>query len=379
MVPWLIACSGTPARGPQSSAAQSIAIAPPAHAADPGHAHSAPTQEQAPLAAVTQEAAAAAPAAPQHPAPLADGPAMLDSAAILALDGGYSTSLGGPGHGKLTGSVRLPDSGPGFLHNPKRPDEARYGSVELVQAIVKAAAVVERELPGSVLVVQDLGLENGGPIRQHGSHQSGRDADILFYSLDTQGQPLQSVGVPIDPDGKGWDFKDLSVAEDDQAVRLDAPRTWRFVQAMLQGDGERVQRIFLVEHVRRMLLAQAERAHAPADVRERFADLTCQPDTPHDDHMHVRVFCSPEDIGKGCLDKPPLYPWHLAALQLLGIAPVLETGANRRADREGVKQRTTTPAQARKRAGPMHWKVRKFLAQREQWLKQPHPGRQYCR
>lgn len=298
---------------------------------------------------------------------------------VLALEGVHSTSLGSPSNGTLQGGVPLPDLGPGFVHNSVRPDNARYGTVELVQTIMRAAAVVDQELPGSVLVVNDLGLEQGGPIHQHGSHQNGRDADILFYSLDAKGQPLPSVGVPIEPDATGWDFKDLATPDDDERVRLDAPRTWRFVQALLEQAGDQVQRIFLVEHVRSMLLQQAERAHAPAKLRQRFADLTCQPETPHDDHLHVRLFCSPEDLGLGCWDKPPIYPWQREALHALGLKPVLEPPGAKRQTREDVAERTTSRAEARKKAGAMHAKVRRFLDRREAWAKKPSPGRVYCR
>jgi penicillin-insensitive murein endopeptidase len=307
-------------------------------------------------------------------------PAPVDeTAALLALDGSRSTSAGAPADGKLLGGVALPKRGPGFLHNPKRPHDARYGTVELVQAIVKAAAAVTRELPGIPLVVNDISLPEGGPIAQHGSHQSGRDADILFYVLDRDGAPLQSVGVPLDPEGAGWDFKELSVPEDDIAVRLDAPRTWRFMQGLLEAGGDHVQRIFIVEHLRTQLLVEAERAGAPLALRARFADVTCQPGTPHDDHMHVRFFCSPEDIARGCYDKPPIYPWHVEALAALGLASVLEPKKSRAERDAEIAERTTTRAQARKRAGPMHANVRRFLAQRETWAKQPRPGREYCR
>jgi penicillin-insensitive murein endopeptidase len=313
------------------------------------------------------------------PAVQSTAPAVDETAALLALDGSYSTSIGAPGNGTLQGGVALPDKGPGFVHNAERPDQARYGTVELVQTIVKAAAVVEKELPGSVLVVNDLGLRAGGKIRQHGSHQAGRDADIVFYSLDAKGEPVPSLGVPIEPDGKGWDYKDLSIASDDEQVRLDAKRTWRFAQALIEEGGDQVQRIFLVEHVRSMLLAAAERAHAPAKVRERFADLTCQPEQPHDDHMHLRLFCSPEDIGLGCFDKPPIYPWHRLALRALGLHSVLEPAGKLAQKREEIAERTTSRAEAKKRAGPMHRNVRHFLERREQWAKKPSPGRTYCK
>jgi penicillin-insensitive murein endopeptidase len=279
----------------------------------------------------------------------------------------------------LLGGVALPDSGPGYVHNTERPSEARYGTVELVQAIVRAAAIVDHDLPGSVLVVNDLGLLEGGPIRQHGSHQAGRDADILFYSLDAHDKPLPSVGVPIDPKGKGWDFKDLTTPADDQRVKLDAPRTWRFVQALLEVAPDSVQRIFIVEHVREMLLAQAAKAHAPKALVQRFADLTCQPDAPHDDHLHVRLYCTPEDIAAGCEDSPPIYPWRTALLKALGVHSVIASAYKTKKEQSEARERITTPAQAKKRAGKMDARVLAFLAEREAWLKQPHPGRPYCR
>jgi hypothetical protein len=104
------------------------------------------------------------------------------------------------------------------------------------------------------------------------------------------------VGVPIEPDGRGWDFHDLVDPADDQRVRIDVPRTWRFVRALLEDDEAAVQRIFVVEHVRTMLLEHAERVRAPRAVRARFEDVTCQPGYPHDDHLHVRFFCSAEDV-----------------------------------------------------------------------------------
>jgi penicillin-insensitive murein endopeptidase len=275
--------------------------------------------------------------------------------------------------------VRLPDKGPGFRHNPRRPDGARYGTVETLQAIVKAAAVVDRDMPGSQLTVNDVGLQDGGPISQHGSHQAGRDADILFYALDAAGKPIPAVGVPLDPKGEGVDFKDLAIPDDDQKVKIDLPRTWRFVQALLEVAPDQVQRIFIVEHVRTLLLTEAEKQRAPKLIRQRFEDVTCQPSTPHDDHLHVRWFCTPEDMAAGCEDSVPVYPWRISALHALGLEPIIASSKRTREEREARAARTTTAAEAKAKAGPMHWKVTKFLKEREAWLKQPHPGRPYCK
>lgn len=298
---------------------------------------------------------------------------------LLAMLGTLTTSVGAPAGGRLQGGVRLPSLGPGYRHNPKRPDKARYGTVETLQAIVKAAAIVDHDVPGSRLTVNDIGLSEGGPIAQHGSHQAGRDADILFYMLDAAGNPIPAVGVPLDPKGQGIDFKDLAIPGDDQKVKIDLPRTWRFVQALMEVAPDQVQRIFVVEHLRSLLLAEAERQRAPKLIRQRFDDMTCQPSAPHDDHLHVRFFCTPEDMTAGCEDSTPTYPWRVAALRQLGLEPIVASAKKTREERENRAARTTTAAEAKKKAGPMHAKVIKFLAEREAWLKQPHPGRPYCK
>lgn len=298
---------------------------------------------------------------------------------LLALSGSHSTSIGGPSSGRIEGAVPFPDSGPGFNHNAKRPYGARFGSVELVQTIIRAAANVAEKIPDSLLVVNDLGLQEGGPIHEHGSHQAGRDADILFYSLDARGRPIASVGVPIDPKGEGVDFKDLKDPKDDQPIKLDVKRTWRFAAELITVADIQLQRIFIVEHVRQMLLDEAARVKAPKAIVQRFADITCQPESPHDDHMHVRLFCTPEDMARGCLDSPPNYPYRIAALTALGLSPLMASLQQTLNERRARKLLTTTPEQAKKKAGPMHAKVTAFLKQREAWLKKPSPGRPYCK
>jgi penicillin-insensitive murein DD-endopeptidase len=319
--------------------------------------------------------AAQVPVAPFAPAAPVAAPLQVDLLASLP-PASQSTSIGSPTNGRLEGGVPLPLAGPGFRHNDRRSREARYGTVELVRAIIRAAAVVERELPGGELSVNDLGLPRGGPISHHGSHRAGRDADVLFYLLDDAGRPRASIGAPIEPSGKGFDYGDLTRPDDDTRVHFDAPRTWRFVRALLEDEQSEVQRIFVVEHVRALLLAEADRSHAPQAIVARFADVSCQPGYPHDDHLHVRWFCSFEDLAAGCEDAAPIYPWREAQLRAAGSAPKLarrtraaeppDVVTNAEAEREVLRQQP-------------HADVLAFLQRRKTWEKQPHPGRPYCR
>jgi penicillin-insensitive murein endopeptidase len=323
-------------------------------------------------------AEAAAPIAAREPSESAalSAPAPVQAAPEPDVKAQASTSIGSPTNGALQHGAALPLRGDGFHFNDRRSSDARHGTDEVVAAIRRAAQRVHAELPGSELVVNDLSLPKGGPIPHHGSHRAGRDADILFYLNDRNGAPTGAVGAPLDPAGIGIDFKDLSVSEDDVEVRLDAARTWHFVAALLEDPQAVVQRIFVVEHVRTLLLAAARSAGAPGPIVTRFEEVSCQPSYPHDDHLHVRWFCSAEDITAGCEEAAPLYPWHLSALKAKGVTPVLAKLKKAAEPADVVTQ--AEAAQAVQAASP-HAAVLAFLERRKAWERQPHPGRLYCR
>jgi penicillin-insensitive murein DD-endopeptidase len=104
--------------------------------------------------------------------------------------------------------------------------------------------------------------------------------------------------------------------------------------------------------------------------------VTCQPSYPHDDHLHVRWFCSAEDAAAGCQEQAPLYPWFSAAMARAGITPTLAT---KRAAREKAEVTTQAEADQAVKSQSPHADVLAFLARRKAWEKQPHPGRPYCR
>jgi penicillin-insensitive murein DD-endopeptidase len=289
--------------------------------------------------------------------------------------GDVSTSIGSPNRGRLIGGVALPELGPGFVHNPRRPNVgARFGTVEMVQALMRAAATVDRELPGGTLTINDLGLEQGGPIAHHGSHQNGRDVDVLFYLLDAHGAPMPSVGAPLDRSGRGWDFKDRTTPGDDVPVRLDVSRTWRFMQALSEDSEAHMQRIFVAEHVRTLLVGHARSIKAPPAAMARIEEATCQPETPHDDHFHVRFFCTSEDLRAGCQDTVPMYEWRAQALQSEGLEPVIAIAKKKR-----TKVTPKSSTSMRELFNTFDKRVLAFLRKRETWSRRPHPGRRWCR
>ena len=293
----------------------------------------------------------------------------------LTLEGSYSTSIGDPNNGRLEGGVPLPLFGPGYRFTPRKKVERRHGTVELVAALVRAATHVHEKMPGATLTFGDISMPTGGDIRGHGSHRAGRDADVMFYLQSPDGKPADGIAVPLDPKGEGTDYNDLENPEDDVPLVIDVPRTWAFVQALLADDGVQIQQIFIVEHLRTMLIEHAKKIGAPKAIVPRFGDVTCQPKFPHDDHMHIRVFCTAEDIAKGCEDVAPMFPWQRELLKAQNASPVFASPPPKAKKRPKL----TSVAEAREKAGPMHPSVVEFLDRRDAWAKKPHPGRKWCK
>ncbi|MFK8000108.1 MAG: penicillin-insensitive murein endopeptidase [Polyangiales bacterium] len=331
-------------------------------------------QEEASPAEASMELAPVVPPEPEAP------PLSEELAALLAPDAELSRSVGGPNDGRVEAAVAMPDSGPGFRYNARRPNEARYGTGRMVRALIRAAMRVHEEMGGEV-TFNDLGLVEGGPIPHHGSHRAGRDVDVLFYLLDENDEPHAGVGAFVDPTGHCVDFGDLRDREDDVLLHVDVPRTWAYVEALVETSAEEgipLQRIFLVEHVRTMLLDYARENGGDAHAIERFEMLSCQPGAPHDDHFHFRFFCPVDDIGRSrserCTDARPHYPWRIEEVEALGSRVIHHTP---RRDRPMAP--ITTPAQARRAVGPMAPEPREWLRRRRAWQSKPHPRREWCR
>ena len=325
------------------------------------------TAAKKPVATPPTEAAVPGPPT----APAADASPKAQPIDWSAFD---SASVRNPNDGALRGGVPLPLTAPGLRFNPGRDPKARYGTVEMVRGLVDAGSRVDRELGGLPVTINDLSYEHGGPIPHHRSHQSGRDVDVLFYQLGPDGEPIASVGTFFDRSGVAVDFRDLADPSDDVALRLDVPRTWLFLQALIEDDDAQLQDIFVAEHLRTLLLDYAQARDVPATTIARFADMSCQPSYPHDDHFHFRFFCAPDDIAEGCRDSKPMYPWQRQRLKDAGVRPLPLAPTRRRA-----KAKIVTHEEAREAAGPMDAEVERWLELRTQWLDPPHPGRTYCR
>ncbi len=224
---------------------------------------------------------------------------------------GLQGSVGLPHFGALTGAAPMPQRGEGFRR--LRTDDMRWGTPRLVRTLTKAAAQVQRDAPGGVLVVADLSARSGGKVPHHRSHRTGRDVDVLFYALTPSGVPVASPGfIHFGPDG---------LAEHEgRFYRLDVERNWRFVRALVTDPGAAVQWMFASRAVEALLVEYARARGEPDELVWKAQAVLHEPgdSAAHDDHFHVRLACSPDEAVAGCAGGPR---W-----QWLPPLPILQEG-----------------------------------------------------
>ncbi len=179
-----------------------------------------------------------------------------------------SISVGFAEAGRLINGVELPSGEAWFAVVP----QFAWGTQETVDSLVLVARAVREQLPSSPpLRVNHIGKKEGGYLRPHHSHQSGRDVDIGFYYRE------------------GFDPGSLKVARE---KAMDLPANWAFIKAIAtQTD---TQLILLDYRVQKVLYDYAlgigeDRAWLDS-LFHAGADSLLQHARHHRDHFHVRFF-----------------------------------------------------------------------------------------
>jgi penicillin-insensitive murein endopeptidase len=236
------------------------------------------------------------------------GPGMLSD--------GSSVAMGSFNNGALRRGRKLPDEGPGFVvPNLWKVRGANYGTDEIVSAIMRAAKRVAKELPGGTLGVADIAMKGGGESKLHRSHENGHDADLIYYALDEEGQPIAPVSA-MPRYGAGLRSQKARptpgvLFEEFTPRKFDVRRNWALVRALLEDPEIEIQFLFIHSRLRHVLLQHAKDRRENGELVERAEAVLKQPgDTlPHDDHLHLRIYCSPNDRALGCRDGGPLRWW----------------------------------------------------------------------
>ncbi len=226
---------------------------------------------------------------------------------------GTSLSIGRHNRGRLVNGAEVRESPVLRLKQPG--SNQRFGTDELVALLDRVAHRVDERTPGSRLTVGDLSLERGGRFRPHRSHQSGRDADVGFYVVDTAGALLELRRFFV--------FRRDGTSRSDASYRYDFVRNWELVEALVTDVEAPVQWIFIARELQVGLLAEGMRQGASEDTILRASTIMSQPSRGgrHRDHFHVRIYCPANDRAR-CDDDPPFHPWFDRGA---GAAPVTST------------------------------------------------------
>jgi penicillin-insensitive murein endopeptidase len=229
--------------------------------------------------------------------------ALLSGCAELGvMTDGSSISVGKPSRGYLVDGRKLPDDGPGFTTREVwKARDNRYGTDELIDMVEAVAKRMNKRAKDVRLVIADLSSQTGGgAFAFHRSHQSGRDADLLYYMRDKDGNPFEPDAMHV--------FDSRGRARDGSGITVDVPRTWLLVKDLTTAPEAVVQYIFMYEPIAELLIDHAKAIGEPPAVIAKVRRALRQPgdSARHDDHMHVRVYCAATDREYGCEDIGPL-------------------------------------------------------------------------
>ena len=215
---------------------------------------------------------------------------------------GASVSIGDTTHGRLANGRELSESASLRILPRQKERDLRYGTEQLV-ALLSHAGTALFEKTQTPLWVGNLGRRDGGDIEWSVSHNAGRDADVAFCYRDV------ATGKPATPKDLVQIFQDgLSK---DKTLAFDTARTWVVVKALVEFQGASLQYLFISDALKKKLLEHARAIKEPAAIIERAAELLRQPGAAaaHDDHLHVRVYCSQMDAAGGCRDQGVVHPF----------------------------------------------------------------------
>jgi penicillin-insensitive murein DD-endopeptidase len=221
--------------------------------------------------------------------------ASVGCARLGVTSDGSSVSGGQPNRGWLLDGRRIADEGDGFVtHEQWRSRGLRFGTDELLDLLIHVARTIAPLTAPIRLGIADLSRLGGGPADPyHRSHQSGRDVDLLLYLIDETGRPYESSMMRA--------LGDDGVAADGSKHRLDVPRTWQLIRALISAPERNVQYLFLYEPLSLLLLDHARSIDEPPWLVDLARIALLEPSgAPHNDHLHVRVFCSPHDVEGDC-------------------------------------------------------------------------------
>ncbi len=210
-----------------------------------------------------------------------------------------SISVGTVTSGFLVQAAEIPIEGAHHRVLVKVSDrQTRFTTDEMRDLLMCAAKSVDHEVRGQKLGIGNLSRQGGGPLPWSVSHHNGRDGDLAFFART----PTGAVAVPEHLYHFG---RDLQAADSPSPMHFDTQANWYLVKALLTCPNRPdIQHLFVASWLRDAILRYAHDKKEPKELIAQAANILAQPHgaLPHDDHLHIRIGCTGDDMTEGCID-----------------------------------------------------------------------------
>lgn len=179
-----------------------------------------------------------------------------------------------------------------------------YGTDELVAAIRSAAQHVAEKHPGAILYLGNVAQRWGGDIQWSVSHNNGRDADLAFYSRDPFGWQRRPPNLlHFGPDLRSVEFSGFH--------RFDAELNADLVVGLFDHAGSQIQYMFMARFLELPVVDVLRRRGMDREALIKIQEVLYEPrgSAIHDDHLHIRIYCTADDLCGGCENTGTIRPW----------------------------------------------------------------------
>lgn len=191
-----------------------------------------------------------------------------------------SQSIGTPSSGKLAGGVPMVD-GPGRVM--KMIGWKSFATANTVAILDKVLRQWAKTGHGQPVLVGNMSSRNGGRLKPHSTHQSGRDVDLGYMQILPSGEELN------------WRVMN--------SRNLDAKENWALMSMLVQTG--QVEVIYVDREIQKLMHEYAVKQNLmPKSTLKRWMEYpsptgsgspVMQHVKGHADHMHVRFKCQPHE------------------------------------------------------------------------------------
>lgn len=159
-----------------------------------------------------------------------------------------------------------------------------FGTQEIQDIISDAADFVRQEFPDSeMLQVGDIANKNGGVLKEHGSHQNGLDADLVYL---TRNGKLQSQTAAY--------WQEEFVKGGVVTANFHTERNLALFRHLIMNTP--TERIFVDAAIKKLFCSYAKKNNLMNDSEIKETLRRLRVEKLHTNHFHMRIKCPTTDL-----------------------------------------------------------------------------------